>query len=57
MLEFIARRRRQMKDYDVQEEEIKLLNGIKMHVDSGWVVDHQTLEQLFQVCGINEVVM
>ena len=28
-----------MVAYDVQQEEIKLLNGIKMHVDSGWVVD------------------
>ena len=39
LLEFIAQRRRKVSEYDVHEEEIKLLNGIKMHVDSGWVVD------------------
>ena len=44
-----------MKDYDVQQEEVKLLNGIKMHVDSGWVVDKQTLEQLFIFSGISDV--
>ena len=26
-----------------------------MHVDSGWVVDSQTLEEVFLVSGINEV--
>ena len=52
ILEFIAQRRQKFKDYDVQEEEVKLLNGIKMHVDSGWVVDNDALKQLFAVSGV-----
>ena len=55
LLEFIAQRRRVFSDYDVQEEEVKLLNGIKMHVDSGWVVDQETLQQLFVVSGIQDI--
>ena len=55
ILEFIAQRRKKFKDYDVQEEEVKLLNGIKMHVDSGWVVDNDALKQLFSVSGIQEI--
>ena len=39
LMEIIAKRRQEISDYDVQQQEIKLLNGIKMHVDSGWVVD------------------
>ena len=55
MLEFIAKRRKENVEYDVQKEEIKLLNGIKMHVESGWVVDRPTLAQLFLVSGITAV--
>ena len=55
LLEFIAQRRMKFEDYDVQEEEVKVLNGIKMHVDSGWVVDYETLGQIFEVSGVSEI--
>jgi len=55
MLQFIAKRRKEIKDYDVQQEEIKLLNGIKMHVDSGWVLDRSTLTQLFTITGVDDI--
>ena len=55
LLDYIARRRKEQVEYDVQQEEIKLMNGIKMHVDSGWVVDRQTLTELFSLSGINQI--
>ena len=55
LLEHIAKRRRENVEYDVQQEEIKLLNGIKMHVESGWVVDRPTLAQLFKYSGITAI--
>jgi len=55
MLDYIAKRRRNLSEYDVQKEEIRLLNGIKMHVDSGWVVDRSTLRELFTLTGIAAV--
>jgi len=55
MLEYIAKRTREQKNYDIQKEEIKLLNAVKMHVDSGWVVDHQTLTALLEISGIFEI--
>ena len=52
MLDYMARRRRQHPDLDIESEEIKLMNGIKLLVESGWVVDRNYFIHLCEVAMI-----
>ena len=39
MLEYMAKRRRNFPTLDIQREEVKIMNAVKLLVESGWVVD------------------
>jgi len=56
MLEFMARRRRTNPGFDIQKEEVKIMNAVKLLVESGWVVDQNYFKHLCQVSGIDEIV-
>jgi len=55
MLAFIAQRRRQNPNIDVQREEVKLMNAVKILVESGWVICQTYFKHLLDVSGINKV--
>ena len=54
MLEYMARRRRLHPHLDIEPEEIKLMNGIKLLVESGWVVDKNYFIHLCDVAEITQ---
>ena len=54
MLEYMARRRRLHPHLDIEPEEIKLMNGIKLLVESGWVVDKNYFIHLCEVAEITQ---
>ena len=39
MLEFLFQRRKQHPTLNIQSEEVKIMNAVKILVESGWVVD------------------
>ena len=41
-----------MKDFDLQEEEIKALNNVRIFNDGGWVCDEPTLCTVLENSGI-----
>ena len=53
MLSYMAKRRRLNPQMDIQKEEVKMMNGIKMLVESGWVVDENYFKHLCQVSGVD----
>lgn len=55
MLSFMANRRRQNPHIDISKEEVKLMNAVKMLVESGWVVDQNYFKHLIEVSGISKV--
>jgi hypothetical protein len=52
MLHWIAARRVQYKDVDLQEEEVKALNFLRILVEGGWVCDKPALKTLLDNSGI-----
>jgi len=52
MLQMVANRRAAFKHFDIQEEELKALNIIRILVDGGWVCDKPTLETMLINSGI-----
>ena len=52
MLHIIAERRSKMKDFDLQEEELKALNNVRIINDGGWVCDEPTLLTVLDNSGI-----
>ena len=45
-----------MKDFDLQEEEIKALNNIMLINDGGWVCDDPTLSTVLENSGIQKLI-
>ena len=56
MLGYMARRRREFPQIDIQREEVKIMNGIKLLVESGWVVDESYFKHLCEVSGMDKIV-
>ena len=46
MLEYMAKCRRDHPNINVQPEQVKLMNGVKLLVESGWVVDENYYKHL-----------
>ena len=55
MLDYMAKRRRTNPNQDISREEVKFMNGVKMLVESGWVVDEHYFKHLQEVSGIDVV--
>jgi hypothetical protein len=55
MLSYMAKRRRLNPGFDIQSEEVKLFNAVKLCVESGWVVDQNYFRHLCQLSGIDIV--
>ena len=55
MLQFMAKRRREHPKLDIQREEVKMMNGVKLLVESGWVCDLNYFTHLCEVSGIDKV--
>ena len=55
MLNFMANRRRQNPGLDIQREEVKIMNGVKLLVESGWVVDENYWCHLCEISGFDLV--
>ena len=55
MLQFMAKRRREHPKLDIQREEVKMMNGVKLLVESGWVCDLNYFTHLCEVAGIDKV--
>lgn len=56
MLGYMARRRREFPQLDIQREEVKIMNGIKLLVESGWVVDESYFKHLCEVSCMDKIV-
>lgn len=56
MLQMIASRRTQDRHVDIQEEELKALNIVRILVDGGWVCDRPLLETVLTNSGIQALV-
>ena len=51
----MAKRRREHPKLDIQREEVKMMNGVKLLVESGWVCDLNYFTHLCEVSGIDKV--
>jgi len=56
MLGYMARRRRENPQMDIRREEVKIMNGVKLLVESGWVVDESYLNHLCEISGFDKIV-
>lgn len=56
MLQFLAVRRNQMKDFDLQEEEIKALNNVRILNDACWVCDDANMTSVLENSGLQAIV-
>ena len=56
MLGYMAKRRREHPHLDIEREEVKIMNGVKLLVESGWVVDENYFTHLCEVSGIDKIV-
>lgn len=56
MLSYMAKRRRDFPQQDIKREEVKIMNGVKLLVESGWVVDENYFKHLCEVSGIDKIV-
>lgn len=52
MLQWVANRRRNNREFDLQVEELKLLNMVRILNDGGWVCDKPALETMLKDSGV-----
>lgn len=45
-----------MKDFDLQEEEIKALNNVRILNDAGWVCDDANMTSVLENSGLQAIV-
>lgn len=56
MLGYMARRRREKPTIDITREEVKIMNGVKILVESGYVVEESYFKHLCEVSGFDKIV-
>jgi hypothetical protein len=54
ILQYVASRLQFEKMIDIQPEEIKLINLVRVILQGGWVIDTKVLQECLTVCGVDE---
>lgn len=51
----VCSRRKSSQDHDVQPEELRLLNLMKIILDGGWVIEEIVFQEMLDISGITNI--